>query len=145
MNITKLENMIKGICVELVDAIEEGKLIMRTYNDIKNHLEEIEYIEEESRIDIGIDYDEIADKALNTCIFNNKYIVKLIDSIDFLIENLQEWANACNNEKKLEIEEFYIEALNEARGKINPNTIYEYIDLETQLLDMSKCLTGIII
>lgn len=145
MNITKLENRIKGICFELIDVINEGERIMHIYNDIKYHLEEIQDIEEENILDIRIDYDEIADKALNTCIFNNEYIVKLLNSIDFLIEDLQEWADTCNNEKKLEIEEFYIEALNEVRGKINLNTISEYSDLENQFLDMSNCLTKIVI
>lgn len=103
-------------------------------------LEKIQEIQDENGVETGIDFESVSNNTLRSCIENSADIEDIFNQFDYLIADLDCWKDDSSEEKQEEINEKYIDVLNEIREIYELDSIEEEDDLINQLDEMINAL-----
>ena len=136
MKKSEIKSQIKNIKKIIQDARNNEEKILKPWNDIVELLNKIETIEEENMIDTNIYFDTVKDDTIQSCIENSYEIEQIFDSFETLISDLECWQEEVSESKSEEIQENYIDILNEIKENFELESIQDEEDFDNYLFDM---------
>lgn len=140
MRKSEIKSQVKEI-INLTESVRKGiDNILEPFNRIYELLTKIETIEEENMIDTGIDFETTKDDILRNCIEENTEIEEIFDLFENLISDLQVWQEEVSENKSEEIQERYIDILEEIKENFDIASIECSEDLDNQLFDITTQL-----
>jgi chromosome segregation ATPase len=145
MKKSEIKDGIKSIMDSINTAKENIEEYLQPYEEIKNHLDEIQSIEEENGIETGLDYEMVANDTLRSCIEQSGDIEDITNQFDYLISDLESWQSEVSENKSEKIQEDYIDIITEIKDNFELDSIECSEDLENQLCDMSQALNNVIV
>lgn len=145
MKKSEIKDGIKLITSAINTARENMKEYLKPYEDIKEHLQAIQSIEEENCLDIGLDYESVAIDTLRSCITESADIQEVEEQLDYLISDLENWAEESSEKKAEQIQEDYIDVLSEIKDNFEIDSMDCDEDLDNQLFDLITALEEVII
>lgn len=140
MKKSEIKDGIKSIVNAIATARENIEEYIQPYKDIKEHLDAIQSIEEENSIDLGVDYEAMENDALRSCITESGDIQEIEEQYDYLLGDLENWADESSEKKSQQIQEEYIDIISEIKGNFEVDSIECEQDLDDQLFDMINAL-----
>lgn len=145
MKKSEIKDGIKSIINAINTARKNIEEYLQPYLDIKNHLDEIQSIEENNGIETGMDYETIAIDTLRSCIEQSRDIEEITEQFDYLNSDLENWQYEVSEDKSEQIQEKYIDVLTEIKDNFELDIIESVEDLDNQLYDMITGLEDIAI
>ena len=127
---------VNGIMELIKNAREEEEKILNPWYEIVELLNKIENIEEDNMIDTNIYFDTVKDDTIQSCIDNSYEIEQIFDSFETLISDLECWQEEVSESKSDEIQENYIDILNEIKENFVLESIQDEEDFDNYLFDM---------
>ncbi|OSA95742.1 UNVERIFIED_ORG: hypothetical protein B2H93_04790 [Clostridium botulinum] len=140
MKKSEIKQGIKSIIDAVKIARENIEEYLQPYSDIKGRLDEIQSIEEENGIETGVDYEEIANDTLRSCITKSGDIQYVEEQFDILLSDLENWMEEVSERKSEQIQEQYIDVLTEIKDNFDIDSIECEEDLDSQLFDIINSL-----
>lgn len=140
MRKSDIKSDIKDIIASLKCARVEMEDYIKPYHDIGKLLDKIENIEEENMIDTDIIFEDAKANALRSCLEENSYMEDIDSSFEGFIADLENWQEEVSKNKSEEIQEKYIDVINEIREQINFDEVNDEEDLVNQLFDVLTSL-----
>lgn len=110
--------------------------ILEPFNEISELLTKIETIEVDNMIDTGICFDTVKDDTIRSCIQDKSEVEEIFNLFENLISDLQDWQEEVSENKSEEIQEKYIDALEEIKDNFDIDSIECKEDLDNQLFEI---------
>ena len=136
MKKSEIKSQIKNIISLIEDARNSEDRILNPYNDIVELLNKIEIIEEENMIDTNIYFETVKNDTIKSCIESSSEYECIFDSFETLISDLECWQEDLSENKSDEIQEIYIDVLNEIQESFDLDLIECKEDFDNYLFDM---------
>lgn len=140
MKKSEIKQGIKSIKEAIIIVRESIDEKLQPYEYVKEHLEAIEEIQNESGIDCGIDFETVLCDALRSCIYDNPDVEEINSQFEILLDDLESWLDEVGERKQEQIQEQYIDILNEIKDNFDVDSIECQEDLDNQLFDMLNAL-----
>ena len=136
MKKSEIKMQVNGIMELIKNAREEEEKILNPWYEIVELLNKIENIEEDNMIDTNIYFDTVKDDTIQSCIDNSYEIEQIFDSFETLISDLECWQEEVSESKSDEIQENYIDILNEIKENFDLQSIQDEEDFDNYLFNM---------
>lgn len=145
MKKSEIKQGIKSIKEAILVVRESIDEIIEPYENIEEHLVEIQEIQNKAGIDCGIDFEMVLCDALRSCIYDNSDVEEINNKFESLLGDLDLWLEDAGERKQEQIKEQYIYVLNDIKDGFDIDSIECEEDLDNQLFDMINELDSIII
>lgn len=127
MKKSEIKSGIKVILESINNFREQLSDILKPINEIKSHLESIQSIQDKHSIDAGIDFEEI-ERALITNLVEENF--------DYIIADLENWMEDASEGKQEQIQQEYIDVLEDLRNYIDMSEVYDEDSLDDMLIGL---------
>jgi hypothetical protein len=138
---------IKQEIQSIIDAIKTARKniddCLIPYKKTKELLKGLIKIEEEYGIENGIDYETIEIDTIKSCIENSEDIQEVENQFDYLIADLENWRDESSERKGEQIQEDYIDVINEVKDNCEFDSVECEQDLDDRLFDTINALEEI--
>jgi lipid II:glycine glycyltransferase (peptidoglycan interpeptide bridge formation enzyme) len=145
MKKSEIKQGIQSIINVIKTARENIDDYLIPYKKTKELLNDLIKIEEEYGVDNGIDYETIEVDTLKRCIENSEEIQEIEIQFDYLITDLENWRDESSERKGEQIQEDYIDVINEIKDNCEFNSVECEQDLDDRLFDTINALEEIVI
>lgn len=136
MKKSEIKSQIKEI-ISLTENVRKNvEDILEPFNQISELLTKIETIEIDNMIDTGICFDTVKDDTIRSCIQDKSEVEEIFNLFENLISDLQDWQEEVSENKSEEIQEKYIDVLEEIKDNFDIDSIECQEDLDNQLFDI---------
>jgi hypothetical protein len=133
----------------IIDAVSTARKniddCLIPYKKTKELLNDLVKIEEEYGVENGIDYETIEIDTLKSCIENNENIQEIGTQFDYLLADLENWKDDSSERKAEQIQEDYIDMINEIKDNCEFDTVECEQDLDDRLFDTINALEEMVI
>lgn len=140
MNKKEIKDGVKYIQTAIKEFKENYPTQLKPVKDIKEHIEKIMSIEENTSIDLEICWENLEAKAIRDIISDSEYYTNIEEQMDCLISDLEDWSSDVSETKVEHIQEQYIEPLEELKDLCPVDEIECIEDIENMISDLENGL-----
>lgn len=136
MKKSEIKSGIKVILESINNFREQLSDILKPINEIKSHLESIQSIQDEYGIYSGIDFEEVEGHLITNLVEENEEFEEINNSFDYIIADLENWMEDASERKQEQIQEEYIDVLEDLRNYIDMSEVYDEDSLDDMLIGL---------
>lgn len=136
MRKSEIKSGVKIILESINNFREELDEVLQPIEEITKHLESIQNIQDEHGLDCGIDFEEVERDLIINLIEDNSDFEEINNSFDYLITDLENWMEDVSERKQEQIQEEYIDVLEELRTNIDTSGVYDKDSLDDMLIGL---------
>ncbi len=114
--------------------------ILQPIDDIREHLEAIRNIQDEYGLDCTVDLEEVERDLIINLIEENSYFEEINNSFDYIVSDLENWMEDVSETKQEQIQEEYIDVLEELRTNIDMSEVYDKDSLDDMLIGVENAI-----
>lgn len=140
MKKSEVKDGIKSIQLSFFDFKEHFEEELQPYEEANKHLEALQGIEENDGVEIGIEYDDVRITIIRNILENSSRCSDVIEQIDLLMSDLENWKDDSGEKKAEQIQEQYIEPLEELRELWRFDEVEDIDGVKNIMEDMESSL-----
>lgn len=140
MKKSEIKSGVKNILQSISNFRGQLDDILQPIDDIREHLEAIQNIQDEYGLDCTVDFEEVERDLIINLIEENSNFEEINNSFDYMVSDLENWMEDVSETKQEQIQEEYIDVLEELRTNIDMSEVYDKDSLDDMLIGVENAI-----
>lgn len=136
MKKSEIKSGVRNIITVIKNVRGQIDDMLQPIYEVKKHFDAVEELETKYDIECDTNFDEVIGVAINNYMNDNEQISEIDSAFNNLISDLEDWMYDSSEKKQEQIQEEYIDVLEELREGLDTSDVYDKESLDELLVDL---------
>lgn len=134
MKKSEIKDGVKNIVSAINNFRDQLDDLYAPIDEIKEHFEAINQIQEDNGLDCGVEIEDIERNLITNLLDDNEDYQEIDNAFDNIICDLEGWSDDVSDNKREQIQDDYIQPLEDIRNNIDLSEVFDKDTLDDMLI-----------